>query len=76
MRAFKWAASIALGNDPEGSPTSGHARGRAGSLPAGLQHQYRDRDASSNRANSMQPAGDDGDVRSGGEPGGSTADEW
>ena len=75
MRAFKWAASIALGNDPEASPTSGHVRGRAGSLPEGLQH-YRDRDATSNRANSIQPAGDNIDVRSGGEPSGSTAGEW
>ena len=74
MRAFKWAASIALGNDAEGSPTSGSARGRAGSFPAGLQHRNRDRDASSNETSSMQPA-DDVDVRSG-EPGRRAAGEW
>lgn len=74
MRAFKWAASIALGNDPEGSPTSGITRGRAGSLPAGLQHHNRDRDATSNRTSSMQPS-DDVDVRSG-EAGGRTAGDW
>lgn len=74
MRAFKWAASIALGNDPEGSPTSGITRGRAGSLPAGLQHHNRDRDATSNRTSSMQPS-DDVDVRSC-EAGGRTAGDW
>lgn len=71
MRAFKWAASIALGNDLEGSPTSGATRGRAGSLPAGLQRHNRDGDASSNRTQQA----DDINVRSG-EPGGTTASDW